>query len=346
MKTKLSLLSILALLSIIITDNAFAQNQSNYPLSNHLEKFEVQSILEKDFNSTYYDSNSVKSLLSKNRFSNVNGNTSFNLNNVTQLLLLKDILDLLPSNRQLVNNYKFGSGTGFCCFGEDPCANNSPNNATDYQDQISINYQYGSNSFLNGPSGSWPPTSPAVFDINLKNTCNNITEPIMYVGANKYFGFGTNQPQATYHFLTPDFLVGTEGNFNFRVNNSSGKEHIKFAQGNNVLFLVDNTGKLYAKEFEVALNIAVPDYVFSDNYRLMPLNLVAQYISKNKHLPGIKSADEYQKEGKVNVMELQLKLLEKIEELTLYSIKQQEKIDEQAKQIDALIKSIQSIQNK
>ena len=62
-----------------------------------------------------------------------------------------------------------------------------------------------------------------------------------------------------------------------------------------------------------------PDYVFEEGYELMTLEEVKAYIDKNGHLPGLKPAKEYEDEG-VDIMELNQKLLEKVEELTLYII--------------------------
>ncbi|HAS46419.1 MAG TPA: hypothetical protein DCS93_38415 [Microscillaceae bacterium] len=61
------------------------------------------------------------------------------------------------------------------------------------------------------------------------------------------------------------------------------------------------------------------DYVFATNYRLRPLEEVARYIEKNKHLPDVPSAKEVARHG-VKVGEMDATLLRKIEELTLYMI--------------------------
>ena len=61
---------------------------------------------------------------------------------------------------------------------------------------------------------------------------------------------------------------------------------------------------------------------------MLSINELADYISKNNHLPGIKSEAEVKKDGgKISVGESYTKLLEKIEELTLYTIAQQIEID-------------------
>ncbi len=67
------------------------------------------------------------------------------------------------------------------------------------------------------------------------------------------------------------------------------------------------------------------DYVFQKDYELRPLDNVKAFIEKEGHLPGIPKADEVAKTG-VDVGEMQVKLLEKIEELTLYLIDQESKI--------------------
>jgi hypothetical protein len=61
------------------------------------------------------------------------------------------------------------------------------------------------------------------------------------------------------------------------------------------------------------------DKVFAPGYKLAPLGEVAQYIQQHQHLPGIASAEEVVKEG-MDVAKMNAKLLEKIEELTLYVV--------------------------
>jgi len=61
------------------------------------------------------------------------------------------------------------------------------------------------------------------------------------------------------------------------------------------------------------------DFVFADDYSLMPLSEVESYIKANKHLPAIPSAEEVVKDG-IDVATMDAKLLQKIEELTLYVI--------------------------
>ena len=67
------------------------------------------------------------------------------------------------------------------------------------------------------------------------------------------------------------------------------------------------------------------DFVFAEDYQLRPLSDVKAFIQEYKHLPEIKSAQEMQENG-VGVNELQTQLLQKIEELTLYILQQEERI--------------------
>jgi len=94
-------------------------------------------------------------------------------------------------------------------------------------------------------------------------------------------------------------------------------------------------GKIHAEEVIVDLNVPVADYVFKPNYKLMPLPEVEQFVKTNSHLPEIPSAGEITKNG-LSMGEMQNKLLQKVEELTLYMISQQKTIDQQQAQIKEL----------
>lgn len=84
-------------------------------------------------------------------------------------------------------------------------------------------------------------------------------------------------------------------------------------------------GKITCEEVLVKMSQNWPDYVFADDYKLPDLKDVKSFIDKNKHLPGIPRAIDIEKEG-LALGEVQRKMMEKIEELTLYVIKLQEEI--------------------
>jgi hypothetical protein len=86
-------------------------------------------------------------------------------------------------------------------------------------------------------------------------------------------------------------------------------------------------GKVGARDFYVIDTGAWPDYVFSKNYVLTDLSELKEFISKNKHLPGFKNADEIEKPEQHAVGEIQRLQQEKIEELYLYVIQLKEEIE-------------------
>jgi hypothetical protein len=84
-------------------------------------------------------------------------------------------------------------------------------------------------------------------------------------------------------------------------------------------------GQIGARSVKVT-QAAWADYVFAPSYQLMPLNEVEAYITQNQHLPNVPSAKEVEENGFV-LEEMDAKLMEKIEELTLYVIEQQKEIN-------------------
>ncbi len=83
-------------------------------------------------------------------------------------------------------------------------------------------------------------------------------------------------------------------------------------------------GDLVAKRVKVT-QTGWPDYVFEEDYKMPSLSALAAYIKTHKHLPEIPAATEVEKDG-LDIGEMNKKLLQKIEELTLYIIKQEERI--------------------
>jgi hypothetical protein len=83
-------------------------------------------------------------------------------------------------------------------------------------------------------------------------------------------------------------------------------------------------GNISAREVQVTVD-AGADFVFEEDYNLKSLDSVEKYIKENKHLPEIASAQEMKKEG-INLSEMNIKLLQKVEELTLYMIEMKKDI--------------------
>lgn len=98
----------------------------------------------------------------------------------------------------------------------------------------------------------------------------------------------------------------------------------------NSSYKLDVAGPIRANE--IVVNTTGADYVFEADYPLKTLDETKAFIRENGHLPGIPSAEDMQENG-MSVGELNTKLLEKVEELTLYLIQQDEKLQEQQKMI-------------
>lgn len=154
-------------------------------------------------------------------------------------------------------------------------------------------------------------------------------------------------------------ISGTPSNWVYQINSSNIKSGFWTNNGNPALYLRDNSGNLnvvarpdgksyfnggnvgigtsnpdakltvagniHSREVKVAIN-AGADFVFGDNYSLPSLGFIEKYIKENKHLPEISSEKEMKENGLL-LAEMNIKLLQKIEELTLYTIKQQKEIE-------------------
>jgi hypothetical protein len=86
-------------------------------------------------------------------------------------------------------------------------------------------------------------------------------------------------------------------------------------------------GTIGGRRIKVTQQSTWADFVFQPDYQLPSLQEVENYINTNKHLPGIPTTEEVQKEG-VDVGEMNKLLLQKVEELTLYMIKIQKEVDQ------------------
>jgi hypothetical protein len=76
----------------------------------------------------------------------------------------------------------------------------------------------------------------------------------------------------------------------------------------------------------VQLRGAWPDYVFEPAYPLQSINQLERYVKENHHLPGIEAASQYEKNG-LDLGEINTRLTQKIEELTLYIIQLNKRLE-------------------
>jgi hypothetical protein len=111
-------------------------------------------------------------------------------------------------------------------------------------------------------------------------------------------------------------------------------------------------GKIHAQEVQLDLSVPGPDYVFEKEYNLLPLSELNLFIRQNKHLPEVPSAAEMKENG-IYLKEMNMLLLKKVEELTLYTIDlnqenqdQTEKIEHLQQQVDNLEKTMAQLLEK
>lgn len=147
-----------------------------------------------------------------------------------------------------------------------------------------------------------------------------------------------------------DFTMGIYGK------NDSNNNTFRIYNGNNLNFTIDQIGRvgigtsnpdseltvngtIHANEVIVDLNVPAPDYVFEDDYELQSLQDIKEYISINKHLPEIPSALDISKKG-IDLGDMNMKLLKKVEELTLHMIRIEEELQKLKKENSELKQSM------
>ncbi|SEC78376.1 hypothetical protein SAMN04489761_3570 [Tenacibaculum sp. MAR_2009_124] len=122
-------------------------------------------------------------------------------------------------------------------------------------------------------------------------------------------------------------------NDNNSISISRGTGNVGIKTNDTKGFELGVNGKIAANEVKVAIYPNWPDFVFYDNYNLPTLKEVESHIKEKGHLKDIPSAEEIEKNG-FFLGEMNSKLLQKIEELTLYTIVQEKKLKTQEKKFD------------
>jgi hypothetical protein len=183
----------------------------------------------------------------------------------------------------------------------------------------------------------------------------NGTTRMTILNSNGYVGIGTSSPSRTLHVVgSIRFDVGSDRNLAFNdwelagaggmtinAHNDANSSHKPLAFAASVFLFhggpVRVDGKLVTKEMHVKTNVW-SDFVFDDDYQLITLDDLSKYIYEHRHLPGVPTEKEVKEKG-INVGEMNAILLQKVEELTLYLIKQDKKIIKLEKEIEELKKN-------
>jgi len=145
--------------------------------------------------------------------------------------------------------------------------------------------------------------------------------------------------RALTHFTGDVLVMNYGGDFEGGVNLQGSKLVIDGSVGIGTTtsgsFKLAVNGKIWGTEVQVALTNPGPDYVFEKEYALPTLESVKTYIDQNKHLPEVPSAKEMEANG-INLSEMNMLLLKKVEELTLYVIELKKKDEAHEKEIEEL----------
>lgn len=186
-------------------------------------------------------------------------------------------------------------------------------------------------------------------------------EPMITINPTSQVGIGTTDAPhklTVYGSGTNDGVIsiqsGTNSRFLLQANTNTfniggtalGTGAINITSGGNV-----GIGTTDPKDYKLAVNgtgiftkVIVknyanwPDYVFSDAYKLPSLEETAQYIDQHKHLPGIPAASEMESADGMDIADMNRRLLQKVEELTLYLIEEHKKVQQLEAEVAAMKK--------
>ena len=194
-------------------------------------------------------------------------------------------------------------------------------------------------------------TAPANAGIAISscNGCYGIeyNNPIILAQRNTKFYFNSG---GVYNAAKAD-LVFTSGfgtvNTNMTILGQTGQVGIGMTPCTSSSGLLQVNGQIEATSLKLELlsGSCFPDYVFAKDYALKPLKDLEKYISEYHHLPNVPSATEVEKTG-IDVVDMDIKLLEKIEELTLYVIDLKKENDNLKVQNESFKKDSESIDKK
>ncbi len=189
--------------------------------------------------------------------------------------------------------------------------------------------------------------------IAIKGARNNSTRAVSFID---FDIFDNNEVNTTFTMAKigsgKQSTSGENGNLRFFTNNGTALvEHMRINSNGNVgIKTSDPTYNLHVIGSIKGTSLHTDtqnwsDFVFRADYRLRTLEEVENYITKNKHLPEIPNETEVVKNG-INLGEMDAKLLQKIEELTLYLIEQNKQNKAQQVKIEELERKIHQLENK
>lgn len=162
------------------------------------------------------------------------------------------------------------------------------------------------------------------------NTDTKILEVQNVTAGYTAFSLKSNGEMDINNGTTPIFHLGTDGRLAIRNNSME-------------TFRIESNGMVRARKVKVDSE-TWPDYVFEKDYKLLPLDELEIFLIQNKHLPSVPSEQQIKEEG-IDLGEMNVKMMEKIEELTLYLIEQNKELEKQGKELEELKAEIERLKN-
>ena len=162
-------------------------------------------------------------------------------------------------------------------------------------------------------------------DAGLPNTSNGFL--MLGLGSSTNVVMDNNEILARNNGAASDlFLQHSAGNL-ILCGNEQGAVGIGVSSGASIPagYMLAVDGKIISEELKVQLSGNWPDYVFANNYNLKSFDQLRSFIDANKHLPNIPPAAEVEKNG-IEVGDMQKRMIEKIEELTLYILELENRV--------------------
>jgi hypothetical protein len=151
--------------------------------------------------------------------------------------------------------------------------------------------------------------------------------------------FDNNEIQARNVVAGSDLFIQNDGGNLILCGAEQGGVGIGVTSGASIPagYLLAVDGKVLTEEVRVELSGDWPDYVFENDYQLTSFDKLRNYIAENKHLPNIPAAVEVEKNG-FDLGDMQKRMVEKIEELTLYVLQLESDMKEMKEKLDELKK--------
>ena len=177
--------------------------------------------------------------------------------------------------------------------------------------------------------------------INLPNEPLHVNGNLRVAGINKLVFTNVNTTAYVHSPTSIETRIANDEPAGFVTLRANGAEVLRATPSGTVGIGTTNPGthKLAVagtiKAEEIVLESSGADFVFEADYPLRPLPAVERHIQTHKHLPDIPSAAQMQAEG-VSMSQMQTKLLQKVEELTLYAIEQDKRLQIQQAENAAL----------